>query len=69
MKKRLYVAYGSNLNLKQMSYRCPTAKVYGKGKLKRYRFLFSGCKYNAFFTIVSIKNSEVPVVICEIIPS
>ena len=29
--KRLYVAYGSNLNLEQMSYRCPTAKVLWKG--------------------------------------
>lgn len=69
MKKRLYVAYGSNLNLKQMSYRCPTAKVYGKGKLKRYRLLFRGSKNNAYLTIESKKNSEVPVVIWEIKPS
>jgi len=55
MKKRLYVAYGSNLNLKQMSHRCPTAKVYGKGKLKRYRLLFRGSKNNAYLTIESKK--------------
>ena len=24
---KLYVAYGSNLNLKQMAYRCPTATL------------------------------------------
>ena len=25
-KQRLYIAYGSNLNLEQMAFRCPTAK-------------------------------------------
>ena len=30
MSKKLYIAYGSNLNLKQMKYRCPTAKFVGK---------------------------------------
>ena len=28
---KLYVAYGSNLNLKQMAYRCPTATLVGTG--------------------------------------
>ena len=30
-KKRLYVAYGSNLNTYQMRYRCPTARLVGTG--------------------------------------
>ena len=29
MKNKLYIAYGSNLNLPQMAGRCPTAKVVG----------------------------------------
>ena len=29
MTKRYYIAYGSNLNIDQMSYRCPGAKVVG----------------------------------------
>lgn len=29
MSKKLYIAYGSNLNLNQMKYRCPTANVAG----------------------------------------
>lgn len=29
MNKRFYVAYGSNLNFRQMKARCPTAKLYG----------------------------------------
>jgi hypothetical protein len=38
--KILNLAYGSNLNLGQMAYRCPTAKVYGKGMLLDYQLLF-----------------------------
>lgn len=34
MSKKLYIAYGSNLNLKQMKYRCPTAKLVGKGTIE-----------------------------------
>ena len=33
-KQRLYIAYGSNLNLEQMAFRCPTSKVVGKSELK-----------------------------------
>ena len=29
MKKRYYLAYGSNLNVHQMMYRCPTARIIG----------------------------------------
>lgn len=36
MSKRLYVAYGSNLNIRQMKYRCPTAKLYGVGTIEDY---------------------------------
>ena len=28
--KRLYIAYGSNINLEQMANRCPNSKVVGK---------------------------------------
>lgn len=31
MKKRLYAAYGSNLNLRQMEHRCPDAKLRATG--------------------------------------
>lgn len=41
-EKKLYVAYGSNLNVSQMSYRCPDAKIYGSGVLKNYRLSFYG---------------------------
>ena len=36
MSKKLYIAYGSNLNLKQMKYRCPTAKLLDIGVVENY---------------------------------
>lgn len=42
MNKKLYVCYGSNLHLQQMSYRCPDATVYGSGVIKNYRLKFYG---------------------------
>jgi gamma-glutamylcyclotransferase (GGCT)/AIG2-like uncharacterized protein YtfP len=35
-----YFAYGSNISLKQMTHRCPSAKTYSKGVLKEYRIIF-----------------------------
>lgn len=68
MDKRLYVAYGSNLNVEQMRYRCPTAKVYGRGTLHGYRLLFKGGKDNAYLTIEPKEGGEVPVVVWDIKP-
>ena len=49
-KQRLYIAYGSNLNLEQMAFRCPTAKVVGKSELKDYELLFRGGRRGAVAT-------------------
>lgn len=58
---KLYVAYGSNLNLRQMSHRCPNAKVKGKGMLKGYQLTFRGVA-----TIEPDKDAETPVGVWEI---
>ena len=42
MAERLYFAYGSNMNLDQMAYRCPDAEVVGRCVLKDYRLAFRG---------------------------
>lgn len=68
MSKRLYVAYGSNLNLKQMKYRCPTAKLYGTGEIKDYELQFKGHPNSAFATIAPKEGSSVPVAVWEIQP-
>lgn len=67
-EKRLNIAYGSNLNLDQMAYRCPTAKVYGHGVLHGYRLLFKGVPGNAYATIEPSEKGAVPVVVWELEP-
>ena len=42
MAKRLYFAYGSNINLEQMAARCPAAQVVGPAVLDGYELLFRG---------------------------
>ena len=37
---KLYFAYGSNINLDQMDYRCPNAEVVGPVTLDNYELLF-----------------------------
>lgn len=39
---KLYFAYGSNINLSQMAYRCPAAEVVGPVILEDYKLLFRG---------------------------
>lgn len=68
MSKRLYVAYGSNLNKEQMKYRCPTAKLYGTGEIKDYELQFKGQPNGAFATIAPKEGSSVPVAVWEIQP-
>ena len=58
--RRLYIAYGSNINLEQMAYRCPNSKVVGKEMLKGYELEFRGVA-----TIVPKENAEVPVLIWD----
>ena len=67
MSKRLYVAYGSNLNIRQMQHRCPTAKLYGTGIVSDYELQFKGQPNCAFATIAK-EGSEVPVAVWEIQP-
>ena len=39
---KYYLAYGSNLNTRQMAHRCPTAVVVGTAVIKDYRLKFKG---------------------------
>ena len=38
--ERLYFAYGSNMNLNQMAFRCPDAEVVDTVRLEGYRLAF-----------------------------
>ncbi|WP_313560065.1 gamma-glutamylcyclotransferase family protein [Ruminiclostridium cellobioparum] len=68
MENKLYIAYGSNLNLPQMEKRCPAAKVLGTSDLKDYALVFRGGRYGAVATIEPCEGSSVPVLLWEITP-
>lgn len=67
-KNRLYIAYGSNLNLPQMAHRCPTAKVVGASEIKDYELVFRGGRRGAVATIEPLEGSSVPVLLWKIKP-
>lgn len=67
-KERLYIAYGSNLNLEQMKHRCPTAEVVGKSILDGWRLRFRGGAHSAVATIEQNKDFSVPVLVWRIQP-
>lgn len=62
----LYIAYGSNLNLPQMAFRCPTAKVVGASEIKDYELLFHGGHRGAVATVEPLKDSSVPVLLWKL---
>jgi len=66
MTKRYYIAYGSNLNIDQMSYRCPGARVVGTSKIPDFQLLFKGSKSGAYLTIEPKKGARVPVAVWEV---
>ena len=66
MRKRLYVAYGSNLNLEQMKHRCPTSKLVGTGVINDYELQFKGFPTSAYATIAPKVGASVPVGVWEI---
>lgn len=65
-KERLYIAYGSNLNLPQMAFRCPTAEIAGKSELKGYELLFRGGRRGAVATVEPKDGGSVPVLLWKI---
>lgn len=68
MANRLYVAYGSNLNIRQMKLRCPTAVLYGAGVIPNHELQFKGYESNAHATISPKKGSSVPAAVWDIKP-
>ena len=66
MSKKLYLAYGSNMNKWQMKYRCPDATAEGKAVLQDYELVFMGRSESAVANILPAKNESVPVVVWSI---
>lgn len=65
-EKRYYIAYGSNLNVRQMRMRCPHATILGTANLKGWELLFKGSKTGSYLTIEECEDGTVPVVIWEV---
>ncbi|MCM1267482.1 MAG: helix-turn-helix domain-containing protein [Bacteroidales bacterium] len=66
MKDTFYIAYGSNLNVEQMRYRCPDAEAVGTGVIRDYRLTFKALGLSAFATIEPYGGEYVPVAVWRI---
>lgn len=64
--KKLYIAYGSNMDEGQMAYRCPAARLLGQTEVEGYRLLFKGSMTGAYATIEPQEGGRVPVLVWEI---
>ena len=62
---KYYVAYGSNLNVKQMKFRCPDAKIVGTAFMRGYELLFKGSKTGSYCTVEKCKGTSVPVAVWQ----
>lgn len=67
-KGTLYIAYGSNMNIDQMSRRCPTAKIVGTAELEDWRLRFKGSDSFSVATIEPSKGDTVPALVWNIQP-
>ncbi len=61
MKEKLYIAYGSNLNLNQMAMRCPDAMPVGTAMLDGWQLTFRGVA-----TLEIVEGATAPVGIWRI---
>lgn len=64
--KKYYIAYGSNLNVQQMKFRCPTARIVGTSVIRNYELLYKGSKTGSYLTIEKKKGAVVPVAVWEV---
>lgn len=67
--KKYYLAYGSNLNVEQMRFRCPTAQIMGTAVIKDYELLFRGSQTGSYLTIEPKEGASVPVAVWEVTES
>ena len=65
MNETLYFAYGSNMDLYQMNYRCPSSEVMGKVTLNDYKLAFRG---HGFATVLPSPGDAVQGVLWRLTP-
>ena len=64
--KKFYLAYGSNLNVKQMQFRCPDARIVGTAEIPNYQLLFKGSKTGSYLTIEPKRGCTVPAAVWSV---
>lgn len=64
--KKYYIAYGSNMDERQMAVRCRDASLVGTGTIPDYELLFKGSLTGCYATIESKEKSMVPVTVWTI---
>ena len=64
--KKYYLAYGSNLNIAQMQFRCPDATIVETAVIPDYELLFKGSLTGAYLTIEPRQGAQVPVGVWEV---
>lgn len=68
MKKKYYLAYGSNMNLPQMEVRCEDAEYLGVVTLEAHDLVFVGPEGQAVATVRENPERSVPCVLWKISP-
>lgn len=66
---KYYIAYGSNMDEKQMAFRCPKASFVGTTEVQGYELLFKGTRTGAYATIEEKKGGVVPALVWKITES
>ena len=69
MKRKYYIAYGSNLDTDQMLRRCPDAITIGRSTVEDYKLVFRGNSRSGVANIEPCVGQSVPVGIWSISPS
>ena len=68
MESKLYLAYGSNLNLRQMTHRCPGAELLGYTYLENTRLIYRGSLSGYYLSIEDAAGCRVPCGVFRITP-
>lgn len=68
MQTKLYLAYGSNLNLRQMAHRCPGAELLGYTYLEDTRLIYRGSLSGYYLSIEPARGSRTPCGVFRITP-
>ena len=63
---KVYVSYGSNMDVTQMMERCPDARLKGRGVLRDYELVFRRSCTGFYASIDRCKGSKVPVIVWNI---